>query len=192
MSKSLWDRRSQQKLFASESAPTAHNCVVELRHVSRHTGKACRHWIRRTVVFHNGAHFRDMPEGDANLLTHLAVGANAASSTQDPSWAAMLLAITYCNNHVARVEGRCGPESRSDCRSHWPAAGPKYLWPGRRMLRTWPSLLPRGSGLRLLEGFSLSVNDFDFGRREILGPFKLRMPPFLVDVMPLRITGGSR
>ena len=56
--------------------------VLRTRHYSRRTEKACLHWIRHFLLFHNGTPPRERAAGDVNrFLTHLAVQKNVAAST---------------------------------------------------------------------------------------------------------------
>lgn len=59
MSKSLADRRSPLGLFPGQPMPRLYDRVVEVlrtRHYSRRSEEAYLHWIRRFLLFHNGAH----------------------------------------------------------------------------------------------------------------------------------------
>ena len=73
-------------LFPGQLAPRLYDRVVEVlrtRHYSRRTDGAYLHWIRRFILFHTGAHPRELAESDVNrFLTHLAVGENVAASTE--------------------------------------------------------------------------------------------------------------
>jgi site-specific recombinase XerD len=62
---------------------------------------------RRFLMFHNGTHLREMAELDVNrFLTHLAVGANVAASTQNQALAAVLFLYEHVlERPLDRVEG---------------------------------------------------------------------------------------
>jgi site-specific recombinase XerD len=80
-------------LFPGKPTPRLYDRVVEAlrtRHYSRRTEEAYLHWIRRFLLFHNGTHPRELAESDVNrFLTHLAVGAKVAASTQNQALAAV-------------------------------------------------------------------------------------------------------
>ena len=93
-----------------QPAPRLYDRVVEaLRtlHYSRRTEQAYIHWIRRFILFHAPSHPRPLTEGDVSrFLTHLAVSAKVAASTQNQALAALL----FLHDHVLeqplnRIEG---------------------------------------------------------------------------------------
>ena len=107
MNNSTAYRRSPLGLFPNQPAPRLYDRMVEVlrtRHYSRRTAyrragtPACHaarsatlHWIRHFLLFHNGAHPREMAEGDVNrFLTHLAVQKNVAASTENQALAPVL------------------------------------------------------------------------------------------------------
>ena len=91
MNNSVADRRSPLELLPGQPTPRLYDRVVEVlrsRHYSRRTEEAYLHWIRRFLLFHNGTHPRKLAESDVNrFLTHLAVSANVAASTQNQALA---------------------------------------------------------------------------------------------------------
>ena len=110
LSNSAANRRSPLGLFPGKPAPRLYHCVVEAlrtRHYSRRTEEAYLHWIRRFLAFHTGTHPREMAEMDVNrFLTHLAVGANVAASTQNQALAAVLFLYEHVlERPLDRVEG---------------------------------------------------------------------------------------
>jgi hypothetical protein len=53
------------ELFPGQPTPRLYDRVVEMlrtRHYSRRTEEACLHWIRRFLLFHTGAHPRELAE----------------------------------------------------------------------------------------------------------------------------------
>jgi integron integrase len=143
--------------------------ALRTRHYSRRTEEAYLHWIRRFLAFHNGTHSREMAEMDVNrFLTHLAVGANVAASTQNQALAAVLFLYEHVlERPLDRVEGVV--------RARKPKRLPVVLTRDEvdailAQLDGAPRLvcmLLYGSGMRLLEGLGLRVKDLDFGRGEI-------------------------
>ena len=139
------------------------------RHYSRRTEQAYSLWVARYVRFHNGQHPEAMGEREINeYLTHLAVKANVAASTQNQALAALLFLYRYVLGrdvgqlHVVRAKKpRRLPIvlTRTEVR--------EVL--GQMEGETWlmASLL-YGSGLRLTECTGLRVQDVDLERGEIL------------------------
>jgi hypothetical protein len=77
MSKSMADRRSPLGLFPGQPMPRLYDCVVEVlctRHCSRRTEEAYLHWIRRFLLFHNGANPRELAETDRQPFPHASGG----------------------------------------------------------------------------------------------------------------------
>ena len=110
MRNSAANRRSALGLFPGQPTPRLYDCVVEAlrtRHYSRRTEEAYVHWIRRFLALHNGTHPREVAEMDVNrFLTHLAVGANVAASTQNQALAAVLFLYDHVlERPVDRIEG---------------------------------------------------------------------------------------
>jgi integron integrase len=144
--------------------------ALRTRHYSRRPDEAYLHWIRRFLVFHNGAHPREMAEMDVNrFLTHLAIGANVAASTENQALAAVLFLYEHVlERPLDRVDGVVGARK--------PKRLPVVLTRDEveailAQLDGAPRLvcmLLHGSGLRLLEGLRLRVKDLDFGRGEII------------------------
>jgi hypothetical protein len=89
-------------LFPGQPTPRLCNSVVEAlraRHFSRCTEKAYVNWIRRLILFKRSHHPRELAEDDVNrLLSHLAVKAHVAASTQSQA----LSAILFLHQHVLR------------------------------------------------------------------------------------------
>ncbi len=57
--------------------------AIRTKHYSLRTEKAYVHWIKRFIIFHKKRHPAEMGEGEIGAyLTHLAVNARVASSTQ--------------------------------------------------------------------------------------------------------------
>ena len=133
--------------------------VLRTRHYSRRTEEACLHWIRRFLVFHSGAHPRELAENDVNrFLTHLAVGENVAASTQNQALAAVLFLYEHVlEQPLDRIEGVV----RARKAKQLPIVlSPEEVEAILAELDGAPRLvctLLYGSGLRLLEGLGLRV-----------------------------------
>ena len=160
MSNSAANRRSPVGLFRGQPTPRLYDCAEEAlrtRHYSRRTEEACPHWIRRFLVSHNGTHPREMAEMDViRFLTHLAVGANVAASTQNQALAAVLFLYEHVlERSLDRVEGvvRARKPKRLPVvltREEVEAILAELHGAGRLVC-----MLLYGSGMRLLEGLRL-------------------------------------
>lgn len=65
--------------------------VIRLKHYSYKTEKSYVNWIKRYIIFHNKRHPKEMSGREVEeFLTHLAVKANVAASTQNQALNAIL------------------------------------------------------------------------------------------------------
>jgi integron integrase len=144
--------------------------AIRVRHLSRRTEEAYRHWIRRYLFFHPLRHPQEMGEGEINaFLTHLAVQEKVSASTQNQALSALLFLYRQV---IGREVGELGEVIRARKPKRLPVvmtreevkavlanlSGDKWLM---------ASLL-YGAGLRLMECLRLRVQDIDFSRNEIL------------------------
>ncbi len=127
-------------------------------------------WIRRFILFHNKRYPLDMGEAELQaFLTHLAVDAEVASSTQNQALAAILFLYKV-------VLDRPLSERINATRARRPERLPVVLT--RDEVRALLSHLKGthhlmagllyGSGLRLMECLRLRVKDVDFGQHQII------------------------
>ena len=126
-------------------------------------------WIRRFILFHHKRHPLEMgaPEVEA-FLTSLAVRSEVAASTQNQALAALLFLYR-------EVRGRQLPWMDDIRRAKRPERLPVVLSRAEAatllaQMSGTPWLVASllyGSGLRLLEGLRLRVQDIDFARQEI-------------------------
>jgi len=143
---------------------------IRTRHLALRTEQAYLHWMRRYVKFHARRHPREMgrPEVEA-FLSHLAVDAKVAASTQNQALQALLFLYRY----VLDIEL---PWLENVTRASRPRRIPVVL--SRAEVRAvlaelegtcWliASLL-YGSGLRLMEAHRLRVKDLVLDRGEII------------------------
>lgn len=143
---------------------------IRLRHYSIRTEAAYSDWVRRFVLFNGKRHPREMGHAEVEaFLTHLAVTARVAASTQNQAKSALL----FLYKEVLRAELPWLDGVQSAKR---PARLPVVLTPAEvRSLFEQTSgtaglvlHLLYGSGMRVLEGLRLRVKDVGFERREIL------------------------
>ena len=144
--------------------------AIRLRHLSLRTEEAYLGWIRRFILFHHKRHPKDMGAEEVQaFLSHLAVHAQVAASTQNVALNALLFLYRYVLHQP------------------WPELGPIAHAKRPRRLPTvftqeevaavlaqlhgtsWlmASLL-YGAGLCLMECLQLRVKDLDFASQQII------------------------
>ena len=143
--------------------------AIEAKHYSPKTEQAYTRWIRRFILFHGKTHPKDMggPEVSA-FLSYLATDLKVAASTQNQA----LAAILFLYKEVLEIEL---PWMNDMVRAKQPVRIPTVLTVREIEILMehiqGPSWLVvsilYGSGLRLMEGLQLRVQDLDFHRREI-------------------------
>ncbi len=143
---------------------------LRVRHYSLRTEDAYTDWTRRFILFHGKRHPRDMGADEVQaFLSHLAVDRSVSSSTQNQAKAALL----FLYRHVLNADL---PWLAEVIQAKRQARLPVVLTPGE--VRTLFGQMDGGmalvaqvlygTGLRLLEGLRLRVQDVEFERREIL------------------------
>lgn len=144
---------------------------LRVKHYSLRTEQSYLYWIKRFILFHGKRHPRDMgaPEVEA-FLTALAVEQKVAAATQNLALAALL----FLYREVLQVEL---PWLDGVTRAKKPQRLPVVLTQTevQRLLqcltddRPAPLLvrLLYGTGLRLMEGVRLRVQDLDLERRQL-------------------------
>lgn len=142
--------------------------ALRSRHYSRRTEEAYLHWIRRFLLFHNGAHPRELAAGGVNrFLTHLAMEQKVAASTQNQALAAVLFLYKHVlAQPLNRVEGVVRarrPRRLPVVLSRDEVAAVLAEMHGDAYL---VCALLYGSGLRVLEALRMRVKDLDFARGE--------------------------
>jgi len=143
---------------------------IRTRHVAFRTEQAYLHWMRRYVKFHARRHPREMGRVEVQaFLSHLAVDAKVAASTQNQA----LQALLFLYRQVLGIEL---PWLDNVTRASRPRRLPVVL--SRAEVRAvlaelegtcWliASLL-YGSGLRLMEAHRLRVKDLVLDRGEVI------------------------
>ena len=143
---------------------------IRLKHYSIRTEQAYADWIRRYVLFHGKRHPSALgaPEVEA-FLTHLAVEGKVAAATQNQAKAALLflyrevlgVELPWLDNVTpAKQPGRLPIVLTRD-------EATRILARLRGVHVLIGSLL-YGTGLRIMEGVRLRVQDIDFDRRQIV------------------------
>jgi integron integrase len=165
---------------------------LRLLHYAIRTEEAYVDWIRRFILFHRKRHPREMGGREVEaFLTHLAVEAHVAASTQNQALAALL----FLYQKVLAVE----LPTLDAVRARRPRRLPVVLsvdevrdvLDGMIGVQRLMAELMYGSGLRLLETCRLRVKDIDFARGQIVvregKGDKDRVVP-----LPMRLMAGLR
>jgi integron integrase len=143
---------------------------IRTRHLALRTEQAYLHWMRRYVKFHGRRHPRDMGATEVEaFLTHLAVAAKVAASTQNQA----LQALLFLYRQVLNIDL---PWLGDVTRASRPKRIPVVLSIAevRSVLAqldgtSWLiANLLYGSGLRLMEAHRLRVKDLVLERGELI------------------------
>lgn len=144
---------------------------IRFKQYSLRTEKTYMEWIRRFILFHNKRHPDQMgaPEVES-FLTYLAVNRKVSASTQNLA----LSAILFLYREVLEIDL---PWMDSFSRARKPARLPVVLTKDE-VNRLFTAVenpyhllmlkLLYGTGMRLMECYSLRVKDIDFDRMEII------------------------
>ena len=144
--------------------------IIRLKHYSIRTEHAYLNWMRRYILFHHKRHPQEMGPAEIEaFLTHPAIAGNVARSTQHQAFHALL----FLYREVLGI-------SLDDAGIHAMRAHKKGTLPvvltkdevQRVILATTgvDQLLAKllyGSGLRLIEGLRLRVQDIDCSLHEV-------------------------
>src|SRR5436190_9417863 len=144
--------------------------VMRLKHYSLRTERSYCDWVRRYVRFHRMRSREDLAGGSnkvESFLTDLAVNGQVAASTQNQAFNALLFLYREVLHQPL--------ENIDAVRADRPVRVPVVLTLGevpQALLRlSWTPLLVvkllYGSGLRLMEGLRLRVQDLDFQMKQI-------------------------
>ena len=143
---------------------------IRLKHYSIGTEQAYADWIRRYVLFHGKRHPSALGATEVEaFLTHLAVEGKVAAAPQNQAKAALL----FLYREVLAVEL---PWLDNVTRAKQPARLPIVLTRDEvtrilarlRGVHALIGALLYGTGLRVMEGVRVRVQDIDFDRRHII------------------------
>jgi integron integrase len=159
-------------LIPNPNLPLEEQCreVMRFRRFSFRTEQTYWDWVNRFILFHGQRPPRDMAEPEVTaFLTHLAAQRNVAASTQNQALSALL--FLYRDVLQVQLDWLDGFQ-----RAHRPARVPVVLSRSevQRVLTGVPAnyqlfcRLLYGTGLRLMEGLRLRVQDLDFEQRQIV------------------------
>jgi integron integrase len=145
--------------------------IIRRKHYSIRTEHAYLNWMRRYILFHHKRHPQEMgPSEIEAFLTHLAMTGNVARSTQNQAFNALL----FLYREVLGIS--LDDAGINAMRAHKKGTLPIVLTKDeiqRVILATTGvyqliAKLLYGSGLRLIEGLRLRVQDVDFGLHEVI------------------------
>ena len=144
--------------------------IIRRKHYSIRTEHTCLNWMRRYILFHHKRHPQEMGPAEIEaFLTHLAIAGNVARSTQNQAFNALL----FLYREVLGIS--LADAGINAMRAHKKGTLPVVLTKDevqRVILATTGvdqliAKLLYGSGLRLIEGLRLRVQDVDFGLHEV-------------------------
>jgi integron integrase len=144
-----------------------HRC--RLRHLARSTENACVGWILRYILFHQKRHPLEMgaPEVTA-FLTHLAVDARVAASTQNQALSALLFLyreVLACE--FGWLEGVVRAKKAKRLPVVYTPEEAMAIIEELQGVRWLMGILLYGGGLRLMECLRLRVKDLDFEHLQV-------------------------
>ena len=137
---------------------------MRTKHLSMRTEQAYLHWIKRFILYNKKRHPAEMGSAEINaFLTHLAVNAGLAASTQNQA----LNAVVFLYREViGREIEDIGPFTRAKKGSKLPVVlsvdEVKSVFEHLEGTYKLMASLLYGSGLRLMECVRLRVKDIDF------------------------------
>lgn len=156
----------------SASKPKLLNQVrsaIRTKHYSLRTEEAYVQWIRRFILFHNKRHPQEMGDREINqFLTHLAVKARVASSTQNQALCAILfLYKQVLKKEIGQLEDVIWAKKPKRLPVVFTREEVKAVMPHLEGVKWLMAYLLYGSGLRLMECLRLRVQDIDFAYKQI-------------------------
>jgi site-specific recombinase XerD len=144
--------------------------ILRRKHYSMRTEHAYLNWMRRSIRFHHKRHPQEMGPAEIEaFLTHLAMAGNVARSTQHQAFHALL----FLSREVRGIA--LDDAGINAMRAHKKGTLPVVLPTDevRRVILATTGVyqliakLLYGSGLRLIEGLRLRVQDLDFSLHEV-------------------------
>jgi integron integrase len=144
--------------------------AIRCKHYSIRTEQAYLDWAKRYILFHGKRHPNEMGEREITaFLNHLAVARNVAASTQNQALCALLFLYKQV---LGRETLELDQLTRAKRPEHLPTVFERneiqrlfqYLDDPHRLVAG----LLYGSGLRLLEGLRLRIQDIEFERNQII------------------------
>ncbi len=144
--------------------------AIRTLHYSRRTEEAYTYWIKQFILFHNKRHPSELGAKEVgDYLTWLAEKRNVAASTQDQA----LNAILFLYRNVLQIDmGILENVTRAKKPKRLPVvltrSEVKSVLDSMEGVPRLVASLLYGSGLRLLDGLRLRIQDVDFDASELL------------------------
>lgn len=144
--------------------------IMRIHHYSIRTEEAYLQWIKRYIFFHNKRHPSEMGESEVSMfLTHLAVDKHVSASTQNQA----LSAILFLYKKVLNLQLEWLDDVvRAKRPKHLPVVLTKSevmsVLDSMNGINALIARLLYGTGMRLMEGLRLRVQDIDFGHMQII------------------------
>lgn len=144
--------------------------ILRIHHYSIRTEEVYIQWIKRFILFHNKRHPLEMGEHEVTtFLTHLAVDKHVSASTQNQALSALLfLYKKVLNLELEWLEDVV----RAKRPKHLPVVLTKLevmnVLDSMNGVNALAARLLYGTGMRLMEGLRLRVQDIDFGHQQVI------------------------
>ncbi len=144
--------------------------LIRRKHYSIRTEGAYLQWARRYILFHGKRHPREMGEAEiVAFLNHLAVGRNVAASTQNQALNALVFLYKQVLGREELALENIAPAKRPErLPTVFDRSEIEGLFAHLEGTAKLVAALLYGSGLRLLEGLRLRIQDIEFERSQIL------------------------
>ena len=144
--------------------------IIRRKHYAIRTERAYINWMRRYILFHHKRHPQEMGPAEIEaFLTPLAMAGHVARSTQNQALNALL--FLYREVLGTSVEDAGIKAMRAHKKGTWPVVltkdEVKRVIVATTGVDQWIAQLLYGSGLRLIEGLRLRVQDVDFSLQEV-------------------------
>jgi integron integrase len=143
---------------------------IRRKHYSIRTEQAYLAWAKRYILFHRKRHPNEMGEAQiVAFLNHLAVERNVAASTQNQALNALVFLYKKVLGREELVLENLAPAKRPQrLPTVFDRNEIERFFTGLEGTRKLVAALLYGSGLRLLEGLRLRIQDIEFERNQIV------------------------
>ena len=144
--------------------------ILRLHHYSIRTEEAYLAWVKRFILFHNKRHPAEMGQKEiSTFLTHLAVNKHVSASTQNQALSAILfLYKRVLNLKLDYIEDLFRAKRARRLTVVLTKTEVMAILETMSGINALIARLLYGTGMRLMEGLRLRVQDVDFGLNEII------------------------
>jgi len=159
-----------EKIIGGPKLLGAMRDFIRRKHSSSRTEQADLQWVKRDILFHGKRHPEEMGEAQSvSFLDHLTIGRNVAASTQNQALNAPVFLYQQVLGRESLALDNLAPAKR-------PTRLPTVFERGEieRLFQNIDgtskriAALPYGSGLRLIEGLRLGIQEIEFERNSIM------------------------